>query len=125
MDTKRAPQIFHGKNIPAGSYFLQFPSELFAAINTLLSGNEAKIMLTLLGCPGDGSFCPSSEYMLKMTGIDSRENYFRTRKRLIDKGYIEQSDGELYIDPDVLLEEYRALYATKCINDTTISVKNT
>ena len=69
MDTKRAPQIFHGKNIPAGSYFLQFPSELFAAINTLLSGNEAKIMLTLLGCPGDGSFCPSSEYMLRMTGI--------------------------------------------------------
>ena len=107
----RAPQVFHGKDIPADSYFLQFPSELFAAINTLLSENEAKIMLTLLGCPGDGSFSPSSEYMLRMTGIDSKEDYFRIRKHLIDKGYIERSDSGLYIDPDILLEEYRTLKA--------------
>ena len=126
MNYLKAPQVFHDKPDNTNEHFVMFTNELFAAINTLFSGNEAKIMLALYGCKGDGSFCPSAEYMMKMTGISKRENYFRTRKQLIDKGYIERCDNELYLDSGYLLQEYyRVLNENKCKNDTTTDVKIT
>ena len=102
---KTPPQVFHSKEDPK-SNFLLFPADVFAAVNNQCNGNEAKVLLTLLGCKGDGSFSPSTAYMLKMTGINRPNHYFEIRKKLEDKGYIElDEDGNLYIDVDKILED--------------------
>lgn len=61
------------------SYFT-FPANLFAAINTTCSGNEAKVLLTLLGCKCDR---PNTQYMLDMTGIAQSNHYFAIRRQRI------------------------------------------
>ena len=102
---QKAPQIFHTKEEKPKS-FVMYPTDLFAAINTIFSGNEAKVMLALLGCKGDGSFSPSTAYMQKVTGITLPNNYYKTRKQLEKKGYIEvDEDGNLYIDTQRILAQ--------------------
>lgn len=97
------PQVFHDKEEKPKSYLI-YPSELFSAINNQLSGNEAKVLLTLLGCKGDGSFSPSTAYMQKMTGITKPNNYYKTRKQLEDKGYIQvDENGNIYVDTQKIL----------------------
>ena len=100
---QKAPQIFHTKEDKPTS-FVMYPTELFAAINKIFSGNEAKVMLALLGCKGDGSFSPSAQYMQNITGISQPNNYYKTRKQLEKKGYIESDEeGNLYIDTKKIL----------------------
>ena len=106
MNYKNAPQIFHDKEDKPKQYVI-YPIELFSAINTLFSGNEAKVLLALLGCKGDGSFSPSTKYMLGMTGISQANHFHTTRKSLTKKKYIEEQDGDIYIDTTKILEEYR------------------
>lgn len=97
------PQVFHDKEEKSKSYII-YPSDLFAAINNQLSGNEAKVLLTLLGCKGDGSFSPSLGYMQKMTGISKPNNYYATRKKLEEKGFIQVDEqGNIYIDTQKIL----------------------
>ncbi len=98
-------QVFHDKEEKPKS-FLVYPSALFSAINNQLGGNEAKVLLTLLGCKGDGSFSPSTAYMQKMTGITQPNNYYKTRKKLEDKGYIQvDQEGNIYIDTQRILAQ--------------------
>lgn len=100
-----APQVFHDKEDKPKTYVI-YPSELFSAVNILLSGNEAKVLLVLIGCKGDGSFSPSIKYMLNMTGISQTSNYYRARKQLETKGYITTDEkGNLYIDTQKILSE--------------------
>lgn len=100
-----APQIFHDKEDKPQSYVI-FPTELFAAINSQLNGTEAKVLLALLGCKGDGSFSPSVSYMQKMTGITKPNNYYRTRNQLKEKGYIQIDEKEnIYIDTQKIIRE--------------------
>lgn len=110
------PQVFHDKeNNPPN--FILIPSDLFAAINNICNGTEAKILLTLLGCKGDGSFSPSAQYIQTMTGIAQPNNYYKTRKQLETKGYIETDEkGNLYINTANILKQYK--------NDTSIKYKN-
>ena len=104
---QNAPQIFHTKDDQPSS-FVMYPTDLFAAINNIFSGTEAKVMLTLLGCKGDGSFSPSTKYMQKMTGITKPNNYYKTRKQLEKKGYITtDKDGNLYIDVKKIIDQYK------------------
>ena len=99
----KSPQIFHDKEDKPKSFVI-YPSELLSAINNLLSGNEAKVLLVLLGCKGDGSFSPSTVYMQKMTGITQPNNYYKTRKQLEKKGYIKtDEEGNIYIDTQKIL----------------------
>lgn len=103
----QAPQIFHDKE-DRPSNFVMYPADLFAAINTIFNGNEAKVMLTLLGCKGDGSFSPSLTYMQKMAGITQPNNYYKIRKQLETKGYIKvDKQGNLYIDTKKILDKYQ------------------
>lgn len=97
------PQVFHDKEDKPKS-FMVYPSNLFSAINNQLGGNEAKVLLTLLGCKGDGSFSPSTAYMQKMTGISQPNNYYKVRKQLEDKGYIQLDEkGNIYVDVQKIL----------------------
>ena len=101
---QNAPQIFHTKE-DQPKQFVMYPTELFAAVNAIFNGNEAKVMLALLGCKGDGSFSPSVAYMQKVTGITLPNNYYKVRKQLEKKGYIEtDEDGNLYIDTQRILD---------------------
>lgn len=102
----KAPQIFHVKE--ETNNFILLPTNIFVAINHLCTGNEAKILFALLGCKGDGSFSPSTKYMLTMTGIKKPNHYFATRKKLEDKKYIETDEqNNLYINIDNILKEYK------------------
>jgi len=102
---QNAPQIFHTKEDKPSS-FVMYPTDLFAAINILFSGNEAKVMLALLGCKGDGSFSPSAQYMQNITGISQPNNYYKTRKQLEKKGYIQtDKSGNLYIDAQKIMAQ--------------------
>ena len=105
MSQKSPPQIFHDKEEKPKAFSV-YPNELLAAINNLLSGNEAKVLLVLLGCKGDGSFSPSTAYMQKMTGISQPNNYYKTRKNLEKKGYITTDEkGNIYIDTQKIINQ--------------------
>ena len=115
MSQKSPPQIFHDKEEKPKS-FVMYPTELFAAINKLLPGNEAKLLLTLLGCKGDGSFSPSTQYILNMTGISKPNHYFSTRKKLEEKKYLEiDEEGNLYINTEKILKTYQSQNGTNNI----------
>jgi hypothetical protein len=81
-----------------------YPAELFSAINQICNGNEAKVLLTLLGCKGDGSFAPSTAYVQRMSGITQPNNYYKIRAQLEKKGLIQiSSDGSIHIDTKKIL----------------------
>lgn len=105
MRYKPAPQVFHDKDDKPKLYVM-YPIELFIAINNLCTGNEAKVLLALLGCKGDGSFTPSTQRMLDLTGLPKANHFSSIRKALTDKRYIEERDGNVYINTSFLLSEY-------------------
>lgn len=101
----QAPQIFHDKPEKSKN-FVSYPADLFAAINQICNGNEAKVLLTLLGCKGDGSFAPSTSYVQRMSGITQPNNYYRARKALEKKGLIRiDQEGNLYISTKKILSK--------------------
>lgn len=107
MKYKIAPQVFHDKEDKPKNFVL-YPTELFVAINNLCTGNEAKVLLTLLGCKGDGSFAPSTQYMLNVTGIPKANHFSSVRRTLTSKGYLEEHEGNIYINTAKILSEYAA-----------------
>ena len=105
MPQTSPPQIFHDKEEKPKNFVI-YPNNLFSAINSQFSGNEAKVLLALLGCKGDGSFSPSTAYMQKMTGITKPNNYYKIRSQLEKKGYIKlDKEGNLYIDTQKILSK--------------------
>lgn len=101
----QAPQVFHDKPEKTKN-FVTYPIDLFAAINQICNGNEAKVLLTLLGCKGDGSFAPSTAYVQRMSGITQPNNYYKTRKSLEKKGLIRTDEqGNLYINTKKILAQ--------------------
>lgn len=105
----QAPQVFHDKQDKPKN-FVVYPSDLFAAINQICNGNEAKVLLTLLGCKGDGSFAPSTSYVQKMSGITLPNNYYKVRKQLETKGLLKTDEmGNLYIDTQKILSRAEAI----------------
>ena len=107
-----APQVFHDKpDINKGEPFIFYSNQLFEAINNMFTRNEAIILLTWLGCKGDGSFSPNISYMLKMTGIKSPENYYRIKRSLMKTDYVEEGDyGAIHINTNKIIENYKAKY---------------
>jgi hypothetical protein len=98
-----ALQVFHDKPDKPKN-FVAYPSDLFSAVNQICNGNEAKVLLTLLGCKGDGSFSPSTAYVQKMAGITQPNNYYKTRKQLETKGLIKTDQaGNIYINTKLII----------------------
>ena len=104
MKYRTAPQVFHDKEDKPKN-FVMYPTELFTQINNLFTYNEQKVLLTLLGCKGDGSFSPSTQYMLNATGITKPNHYFTVRKALTEDGYLEEHDGDIYVNIKNILQE--------------------
>lgn len=108
MRGKIAPQLFHDKPDPKkGANFMFYPQDLLRAINHLCTYNEQRLLLTLLGCKGDGSFSPSTEYILDMTGITKACHYFAVRKDLENRGYLKLTDGSIFVQIQVILDDYK------------------
>ena len=108
MRGKTAPQLFHDKPDPKkGAKFMFYPQDLLRAINNLCTYNEQRLLLTLLGCKGDGSFSPSTEYILDMTGITKACHYFSVRKDLEKRGYLKLTDGSIFVQTKVILDDYK------------------
>lgn len=108
MRGKNAPQLFHDKPDPKkGANFMFYPQDLLRAINHLCTYNEQRLLLTLLGCKGDGSFSPSTEYILDMTGITKACHYFSVRKELEKRGYLKMTDGSIFVQTQVILDDYQ------------------
>ena len=108
MRGKSAPQLFHDKPDPKkGTNFMFYPKDLLRAINNLCTYNEQRLLLTLLGCKGDGSFSPSTEYILDMTGITKACHYFSVRKALETRGYLKLTDGSIFVQTQVILDDYK------------------
>lgn len=102
-----APQIFHNK-ADCKTNFISYPNELFAAINNIFSRTESIVLLTWLGCKGDGSFSPNISYMLKMTGIKTAENYYRIKRDLIGTKYVEESEGgAIHINTEEIISAWQ------------------
>ena len=107
MRGKLAPQLFHDKPDPQkGDRFVFYPQDLLKAINHLCTYNEQRLLLTLLGCKGDGSFSPSTEYILDQTGITKPCHYFSVRKDLENKGYLKIEDGCVFVQTQSILRDY-------------------
>lgn len=105
---QNAPQVFHDKP-DKSKQFVTYPSDLFAAVNQICNGNEAKVLLTLLGCKGDGSFAPSTAYVQKMAGITQPNNYYKLRRQLEIKGLIKiDEQGNIYVDTKRLISQAKA-----------------
>lgn len=108
MRPPTAPQLFHNKKDPhKGEVFVFYPQELLQAINNLCTYNEQRLLLTLLGCKGDGSFSPSIDYILKISGITKPNHYYVARRNLEDLGYLKVEDKAIYVDPDQILADYK------------------
>ena len=108
MRGKLAPQLFHDKPDPKkGENFMFYPQDLLRAINHLCTYNEQRLLLTLLGCKGDGSFSPSTEYILDMTGITKACHYFAVRKALEKRDYIKMTEGGMFVQTQVILDDYQ------------------
>ena len=108
MRGKLAPQLFHDKPDPKkGTNFMFYPQDLIRAINHLCTYNEQRLLLALLGCKGDGTFSPSTEYILDMTGITKACHYFAVRKDLENRGYLKLADGSLFVQTQAILDDYQ------------------
>ncbi len=103
----KSPQIFHDKEENKQVHYVLYPNDLFAAINNMFSRNEAIILLTWLGCKGDGSFSPNISYMLKMTGIKAPENYYRIKRDLIESQYVIEEDGCIHIEANRIIDDWK------------------
>lgn len=101
-------QIFHDKEEKPKNNFILYPNDLFSAVNTIFSGNEAIVLLSWLGCKGDGSFSPNISYILKLTGISKPENYYRVKRDLVNSPYIEEDEyGNIHIDTTKIIEAWK------------------
>lgn len=80
--------------------------DLLAAMNNLCSGSEIKILLVVLECE---SMTLTTSQMLKLTGITKPNNYFRTRKQLINLGYLIIKDDHMSVNYYKILKDYEKL----------------
>ena len=81
-------------------------SELQIAINHLCTYTEYKILFAAAYFNGT---IPTFEEIQRITGITKSNNYFRSRKQLIDNGYLVIDNHEMHINKDKILNDYMLL----------------
>ena len=82
------------------------PINLLTAINHLCTYAESKVLLATIYCGADA---PTSVQMGNITGIKPSNNYFRTRKQLLDLGYLVIGPDGMHVNADKILEDYTKL----------------
>lgn len=79
--------------------------DLASAINNLCSGSEVKVLLAVLSYGG----ASSTAQMQAASGITKSNNYFRTRKQLIERGYLIMSENGVHVNSEKILSDYSLL----------------
>lgn len=98
---RRAPKLYHvGSKAATNNESVSIiPKHIYDAIFNSIDGkcgNQIKLILTLLGTIGDGSFGISEAWILKSCGF-SHTSYIRARKELVRMGWITLTKGNLSV----------------------------
>ena len=80
--------------------------DLLKAINHLCTYVESKILFAAMHYDGT---IPTFVQIKNLTGITQPNNYFRTRKKLIDRGYLIINDNGMCANTDKILADYALL----------------
>lgn len=83
------------------------PTDLFVAINHLCAGVESKILFSIVGYGEDNMFQLTNNQIIKLSGITRKNNYFVSRKKLMDRGYLTIDDNGLHVNVDTILNDYK------------------
>ena len=83
---------------------ITIPTDLLVAINHLCTYVESKILFASIYYEND---CPTFVQIQKVTGITQPNNYIRTRKQLLDLGYLVADENSIRIDTDAILNDYK------------------
>lgn len=78
--------------------------ELLIAINHLCTYTEYKILFAVTYHEG---VIPTFAEIQRITGITKSNNYFRSRKQLVNLGYLTINDNGMYINEDKIINDYR------------------
>ena len=98
---RRAPKLYHvGSKAATNNESVSIiPKHIYDAIFNSIDGkcgNQIKLILTLLGTIGDGSFGVSEAWILKSCGF-SHTSYIRARKELVKMGWVTLTKGNLSV----------------------------
>ena len=95
---KQAPKLYHTGKKHQGNFY-QLPQDLMDIVFNKLDGkcgNQIKLMCVLLGTQGNGTFGVSEKWICERTGM-VQQTYNKARKALIDRGWLKQENGKLFV----------------------------
>lgn len=95
---KQAPKLYHTGKKHQGNFY-QLPQDLMDIVFNKIDGkcgNQIKLMCVLLGTQGNGTFGVSEKWICERTGM-VQQTYNKARKALIDRGWLKQEDGKLFV----------------------------
>jgi hypothetical protein len=78
--------------------------ELLIAINHLCTYTEYKI---LFAAAYHNEAIPTFAEIQRLTGITKSCNYFKSRKQLVNLGYLTINDTGMYINEEKIINDYR------------------
>ena len=81
-------------------------TDLLIAINHLCTYTEYKILFAASYFDGAD---PSFTDIQRITGITKSNNYFRSRKQLINLGYLIIDESGMHVNTDKILNDYALL----------------
>lgn len=95
---RQAPKLYHIGRKHQGNFY-QLPQDLMDIVFSKIDGkcgNQIKLMCVLLGTQGNGTFGVSEKWICDRTGM-VQQTYNKARKALIDRGWLKQEDGKLFV----------------------------
>lgn len=95
---RQAPKLYHTGKKHQGNFY-QLPQDLMDIVFNKIDGkcgNQIKLMCVLLGTQGNGTFGVSEKWICERTGM-VQQTYNKARKALIDRGWLKQEDGKLFV----------------------------
>ena len=105
---KKAPKLYHDgdkkpiKGEPVSIIPLHIQRAIFNSIDGKC-GNRIKLILTLLGTIGNGSFGISEGWIIKECGFN-HSSYIRARKELVNMGWITLTKNEIRVDINAIIK---------------------
>lgn len=101
---KQAPKLYHNKTSFNDKNYYNLPQGLMDRVFNELDGkcgNQIKLIITLLGTLGDGTFGVSEAWICERTGM-VQQTYSTARKALMERGWVYLEDGNLYVLPEII-----------------------
>lgn len=110
---RKAPKLYHDSNkaeLGLGNYY-SIPQRLVDVIFSKLDGkkgNQIKLIITLLGTIGNGSFGVSEKWVTDSCGF-SQPRYIDARKALIKLNWVELKNGAIIVRIKNMLKDWKEM----------------